>query len=125
MAHIFPQTDGLCFCITLVAQRPVIVLDKSLVGQLYAAILAAEALRMPAGVHCLDNTPDDKLIALAAARRKQHLKVVLAVLTTLKLIKQAVFELLKALCTTGNIFFKLCYDKNILLDNKIGILSKL
>ena len=48
--------------VTVVAERLVAVLDEAEVGQLLAAHVTAEAGRVPAGVHRLDDAPDDELV---------------------------------------------------------------
>lgn len=60
---------------------------------------------MPAGIHGLDDTPNDELATLVAAGGEQNVKVVLAVLATVKLIKHAVPELAEALRATENEHF--------------------
>lgn len=102
MTDVFAQADRLGLGVALVAEGPARVLDEPAVGQLDGAVLAAEALGMPVGVHGLDDAPDDELAALAAAGREQDVEVVLAVLAALELVEDAVPELLEALGTAEN-----------------------
>lgn len=97
VAHVLANADRLHVGVALVAQCPILVTNKARVGQLLVAPLAAEAVRMPARRHRLDDATDDKVAALAAAGRKQDVKVTFAVLATLKLVENAVVELAEAL----------------------------
>lgn len=101
VAHVLAQADRLHLGVALVAQRTVLVADEAAVGQLAVAQLTAEAVRVPAGRHRLDDAPNDELAALVAARREQHVKVALAVLATLELVEDAVLEGAEALGATG------------------------
>lgn len=68
------------------AQGPAVVLDETLIGQGPLAELTIETIWMPTVVQRLDYTPNDKLSTLSATGRKEHLKVVFAVLPAAKFI---------------------------------------
>lgn len=110
MADVFAQATSLHPGIALVAQCAASVLDEASIGQLHGALLAPEALGVPAGVHGLDHPADDELAALIAARSEQHMEVVLAVLTAVEFIEDTVPELTEALSAPG--IFRLVYIKN-------------
>lgn len=74
-------------------------LDETQIGQFDVTLFAAETARMPVLVHRFDHPTDDEFAAFTAARREQHLEVVLAVLASLELEESAVFEDLETLCT--------------------------
>ena len=76
-------------------------LFPSLVGELPLAHLAGEAVRVPRGRHGPDDAAHDELAALAAARRVQHVEVVLTVLPPLELVEHAVGEGTEALRAAG------------------------
>ena len=50
---------------------------------------------MPRIVHGFDDAPDDERFTFAAARGKQNVEVVLAILALLKLEEYAIFKRLK------------------------------
>lgn len=99
LANIFAQTPGFLSVVTRTAEMPASIFHKSYIGQHLIAQIAAETLWMPAIVHCLNDTANDKFSALMAARRKQHLEIMFAVLPALKLIEESFWELLEALGT--------------------------
>jgi len=101
LAYIAAGDLRLHLGIAFVAQGAVLVLDEPAVGQLLGAQLAAEALRMPAGGHGLDDPSDDELTALIAAGCEKHLKVAFAVLASLELVEYAILERSEALSTSG------------------------
>lgn len=94
------QTDRFNLRIALVAKRPVLVANEAAVGQLLVAQLTAEARRMPAGRHCLDDASNHEFTALVAARRKQDVEIAFAVLATLELVEDTILKGAKALRTS-------------------------
>lgn len=60
MAHVFSKTGGFGFCVTIVTQSPVLVSDETQIGQFLVATVTPEALRMPVGVHCFNNSANDE-----------------------------------------------------------------
>lgn len=101
VAHVLAQPNLLLLSVAVVAQRPVLVPDEARIGQRDAAPLARKAIRMPVGGHRLDDAPNHKVVALVAARRKQDVEVLLAVLATLELVENPILELPEALGTTA------------------------
>ena len=68
LAHVLAHSLSLDLGVAFVTQTPALILDEAQVGQLLPAHFAGEALRVPSGVHGLDDPADDELAALAAAR---------------------------------------------------------
>lgn len=90
LAHVLALACCLHLGVALVAQGSSLVLDEPQVGQLFVAHLATETLRVPGGLHCLDDPPNDELATLAAARRKEDMEVVFTIFPALELIKHAI-----------------------------------
>lgn len=67
--------------------RSIAVLDEALIRKRNVAQFAGKAQRMPAGVERFDDSSDYELFTLFAGRRVQNVKVVFAVLATLKLVE--------------------------------------
>ena len=61
LAHVLADALRLHFRAALVTERPPLVLDEALVGELLVAHLAREALRVPRRGHRLDHAADDEL----------------------------------------------------------------
>lgn len=61
MAHVVLQSVRLDASVAAVAERAPGVLYEPSVSELHVALLAAEARRMPVGVHRLDHAPDYEL----------------------------------------------------------------
>jgi len=83
----------------VVTQRLTLVSDEAQVCQLLAALLAAEAPRVPVGVHCLDHTADHKLSTLGTAWSKEHVEVVFTIFPSLKFVECPIRERPEALST--------------------------
>lgn len=62
MAQVVKQPVGLDPRVAGVAERAARVLDEARVRQLDGALLAAEAARVPVGVHRLDHATDYELV---------------------------------------------------------------
>lgn len=97
MANVSPQSLRFNLGVALMTQRPSVVLNKTQIGQFNMARFAPEARRVPVEVHRFDDTPNDELAAFSAARREEHLEIMLAVFTILEFVEGAIFEDLKAL----------------------------
>lgn len=99
LADVFPQASGFLSVVTGTTQVSACILHKSNVCQDLLTEVTAETLRVPAIIHCLDNTANDEFTALMAAWGKEHLEIVFTVLPSLKLIEEPLWKLLEALCT--------------------------
>lgn len=99
MAHIFAEGFGLDPRIALVTERSASIADEAQVGKLLHAEFAGEALRVPVGVHGLDDTANDEFVAFATTRCKEHLEVMFTVLAAFKLVKDVIGEWSEALGT--------------------------
>lgn len=103
MAHIATSYLRLHLGIAFVAKCAILVAYEAAVGQLFGTQLTAEALRMPAGGHGLDDASDDKLAALVAAGGEQYVEIPLAVLAALELVENAILERAEALSAAENV----------------------
>lgn len=88
------------------AQGAVVVTDETRVGEFLRAQLAAEALRVPAGLHRFDDATDDDVAALVAERSIEDPEVLFAVLATLELVEDSVLERAEALSAPKNDSFE-------------------
>lgn len=104
VTRIFANFGSFKLCVTAMTQGTIIVANKSGIGQFSLAHLASEALGMPASVHCLDDTSNDNITTLITVGRKENTKILLAILATLKLIKDSVLEGPEALGTAKKYF---------------------
>lgn len=84
------------------AQGAIVVPNESGVGQLLGTQLAAEALRMPASLHRLNDTPNYNVATLVAERCIQDSKILLAVLASLELVEDSILERAEALGAPTN-----------------------
>ena len=116
--------------ISIFATNDRVSLFPSLVGELRLAHLTGEAVRVPRGRHGPDDAAHDELAALAAARRVQHVEVVLAVLPPLELVEHAVGKGTEALGAAGGdrnpfIAFLSCeaYENHQFLGTPVGIIG--
>lgn len=100
LAYIATSYLGLHLGITFMAKRTILIAYKATVSQLFGTQLTAEALRMPASGHGLDNTSDNELAALVAAGGKQYMEVPFAVLAALEFVENAILERTEALSAT-------------------------
>lgn len=100
LARVLADLRGFDAGIAAVAQRAVVVADEAGIGQFLRAQLAAEALRVPAGLHRLDDTTNDDVAALVAERRVQNPEILLAVLATFELVEDSILERAEALRTS-------------------------
>lgn len=90
LAHVLAHSHRLRLSITVMAQRLVLIPDKSSIRQLLVTMFAAEATGMPIGGHRLDHPADHKFTALVAARSEQHLEVPLAVFASLEFVENSI-----------------------------------
>lgn len=90
LAHVLAHALRLDLGVALVTQTPALILDEAQIGQLLSAHFAGEALRVPGGVHGLDDPADDEFAAFSATRSEEDVKVVFAVLPALELVEDAV-----------------------------------
>lgn len=103
VARIFADFRCLKLGVAAMAQGTIIVANKSRVGQLSCAHLAAEAIGMPASVHRLNDASDDDVPTLVAVGSKKDSEILLAILAALKLVEDSVLEGAEALGAAGKI----------------------
>lgn len=70
VADVLAQSHLFLLAVAVMAEGTVLVANESGIGQRNVAPLAGEALRVPVGRHRLDDTSDDKVVALVATRRE-------------------------------------------------------
>lgn len=87
VTYMLPHASGFGLCIAIVTQRLVLKLNETEIGKFFIAHLAQEAFRMPVGIHRFDDTSNNEFTAPAAAGRKEHLEIMLAVLPSFKLVE--------------------------------------
>lgn len=97
VTDMLPKSNLFLLAIAIVTKRSVLIADETRIGQWDGAPFARETLRMPVGCHRLNDAPDDEIVALVAARRKQDVEVLLAVLAPLELVEDTILELPEAL----------------------------
>ena len=61
VTNMFPHASRFGMSIAIVTKRPILIANKSRIGQFLVTHFAKEALRMPIGVHSFDDATDDKL----------------------------------------------------------------
>lgn len=83
-------------------QRTILIPKKAGVSQRNVTPLASKTLRMPIGSHRFDDTTNNEIIALVAARREQDVEVFLAILSTFEFVEDTILELSEALGTPAN-----------------------
>jgi len=99
LTHVFAHPSCLYLGVTFVAEGSSLVLDEPQICQLLVTHLTAKTLRVPSGLHGLDDPSDDELPALGAARSEQDVEVMFAVFPSLKLIEHSIWERSEALRT--------------------------
>lgn len=104
LADIFPKASRFLTIMTGATQVSPSILDKPDIRQNFLAEVTAEALWMPAVIHGFDNSANDEFTTLMTARGKEHLKVMLTVLSSFKLIEESFWELLEALSAHETLF---------------------
>lgn len=116
LAWIFPDLRGFDAGIAAMAQGAIIVPYEARVGQLLGAQLTTEALRMPARLHRLDDTPDDDFVALVAEWRVEDSEILLAVLAALELVEDSILEGSEALRAPKSEEFSLITSASSLIE---------
>lgn len=109
LAGILAYLRSLDARIAAVTQSTIVVANKTGVSQFLCTQLATEALRMPTGLHGLNDTADYNVATLVAKRSVENSKILFAVFATLELVEDSVLERAKALRTptrdeTDNIY---------------------
>jgi len=92
LTHVFAHPSCLYLGVTFVAEGSSLILDEPQICQLLVTHLTAKTLRVPSGLHGLDDPSDDELPALGAARSKQDVEVMLAVFPPFELIEHTFGE---------------------------------
>jgi len=111
--------------VTFAAEGAAGVADETRVSQHTIATRTPETLWMPRIVHCFDDAPDDERFTFAAARGKQNVEVVLAILALLKLEEYAIFKRLKTLSadeTSGMPGFLAAIDDLLIIAESLAAL---
>jgi hypothetical protein len=84
-------------------QSAIVVANEARIRQFNMTKLTAEALRMPACIHCLNDTPNDNVTALVAVRRKKDTKIFLAIFSSFELVENSILKGSEALSATKKI----------------------
>lgn len=67
---------------------PTSMLNKTIIGKTLFTNLASEAFRMPTAIHGFDYTTNNEVTTFSTTRSKKYVKIVFAILSSIKLIKQ-------------------------------------
>lgn len=97
ITDVLAKPNFLFLSIAIMAKGTILVPYKTRIRQWNTAPFAGKAFRMPISRHGLDYATNNKVVALVATGRKQDMKILLAVLTTLKFIENAILELAETL----------------------------
>jgi len=99
IASVLVVPSGFKVGLAVVTESPSLVPHKSQLGELLCAMLTAETVRVPVGVHRLYYPSNNELITFATTWGKEDVEVVLTVLAPFKFIEGAIGERPEALCT--------------------------
>lgn len=100
VARIFANFGCFKLSIAAMAQGTIVVTYKSRVSQFSLTHLTAEALGMPARIHCFNNATNYDVTAFIAVRSKENSEIFFAVLASFEFIENSILKWSEALSAT-------------------------
>lgn len=79
------------------AQCTIVIPDETAVSEFFGTHLTTEAFRMPARLHCFDDTSDDDVAAFIAEWCVECAEISLAILSAFKFVEDAILKCSEAL----------------------------
>lgn len=99
LANILAQALSFLTIVARPAEVPASILHKAQISKNHITELTAKAFWVPVIVHCLDDTANYEFTTFPTAGCKEHLEVMLTILSPFKIIEESIWKLTEALST--------------------------